>query len=75
LVLLVDHRLQVVELFEFQFQEFRASICLDVIPREFPFSEGDESMGPGYSSSVNQPTTFQAISSKSPIDLSPHLLG
>jgi hypothetical protein len=57
------------------FEEFRASIYLDVIPREFPFSEGDESTGRGYSSIVNQPTTFQAIYSKSPIDLSPHLLG
>jgi hypothetical protein len=32
------------------FEEFRASTYLDVMRREFPFSEGDDSILPGYSS-------------------------
>jgi hypothetical protein len=32
------------------FEEFRVSMYLDVIRRGLPFSEGDESVGPGRSS-------------------------
>jgi hypothetical protein len=53
------------------FEEFRVSMYLKAISREFPCLERDEAVGPGYSSVVKYPTALQTNESKSTIDLSP----